>query len=83
MSAFRTGLSRLMATLPAILLITFVNVFICFTTAGMVLVQLLASNTNRYVALGLSILVAVGVHLYIVFNHKIRDYIKQQGSTDE
>ena len=81
MGAHRSKLSRFLAVLPAILLLTFANVFIGFSTAGVVLIQLLASGVNKYVALITAIMVAIGVHAYITFNHKLRIYIKNNGET--
>lgn len=75
--AFPKGLgARLLAIIPAIVLVALCNVFIAFSTAGVVLLQLLESGTNKHVALGVAILIAIGVHVYIAWNHKIRDYIK-------
>lgn len=75
---FPKGFSaRLLAIIPAIFLIALCNVFIAFATAGVVLIQLLESGLNKHVSLGVSILIAIGVHAYIAWNHKIRDYIKQ------
>lgn len=62
--------------IAALVIFTVLNVFICFSTAGLVLLQLLASGTNRYCALALSIVVAVGSYAYLIFNHKIRNFIK-------
>jgi hypothetical protein len=59
------------------------NVLICFSTAGVVMLELLASGCNKYVALGVAILVAIVCNAYIVFNHKIRDFIRNAGVTDE
>lgn len=72
-----------MATLPAILLLVFMNVFIALSSAGIVLIQLLANGYNKYISLGVSILVVFGVHIYIMYSHKLRDYITKQGATDE
>lgn len=71
-------LSNLLHAIPAIILVTIVNVFISFTTAGVVLIQLLAAGHNKYLSLGAALLVAIGVHAWIVFNHKLRNYIKDK-----
>jgi succinate dehydrogenase hydrophobic anchor subunit len=76
--AFPKGLAaRLLAVIPAIFLVVLCNVFIAFATAGVVFLQLLESGVNKQVSLGVAILIAIGVHAYIAWNHKIRDYIKQ------
>ena len=85
MSPLAKKLAGFFAALPAILLMTFINVFICFTVAGTVMLELLAGGGSKYpyLCLGTAILVAIGVHCWIVFNHKLRAYIKQQGNVDE
>lgn len=66
-----------MAALPAILLTTFMNVFITSAVAGVVMIELAAAG-HKYIALGAAILTAVVVYSWIVFNHKLRAYIKSQ-----
>lgn len=78
----RSSLSRLLAALPAILLMTFMNVFIASSVAGVVLIQLAAAG-HKSIALGASILTAVIVYTWIAFNHKIRAYIKDVGERND
>jgi succinate dehydrogenase hydrophobic anchor subunit len=78
MSPISKKLLGLLHAIPAILLVTFINVFICFTTAGVILIQLLAAGYNKYLSLGVALLVAIGCHAWIVYNHKLRDYIKSK-----
>jgi len=66
-----------LAALPAILLTTVMNVFITSCVAGVVLIQLAASG-HRYVGMGAAILTAVVVYAWLVFNHKLRSYIRMQ-----
>jgi hypothetical protein len=82
MPQFRSGLSRLLAALPAILVMVFVNTFITSAVAGVVLIELAAAG-HKYVAFGAALLTAVIVYTWIVFNHKLRAYIKVQESPDE
>jgi len=83
----RFSLSRLLAALPAILLLTFFNVFITSTVAGFVMIQLAYLTQGhpylRWIVLPVSIITAVAVYSWIVFNHKLRIYIKNQGETNE
>lgn len=65
--------------IPAIIFAVVINVCICFATSGAVLVQLLLINVNKYVSLGVALLVAVVVHFFIMYNHKVWDFIKKQG----
>lgn len=69
-------LGRFLATLPAILLMTMLNVFIASATSGVVMIQLMAGGCQKYVALGVAILTAIGTMSWIVWNHKLRAYIK-------
>jgi hypothetical protein len=78
MSNIRTG--KLLEAIPAIFLMTLMNVFICSTTAGVVMIQLLANwqfcQRHSWIALGMAILTAIVVNMWIVFNHKLREYVK-------
>jgi hypothetical protein len=74
---FRSKGNRLLQVIPALILIVLADVFIACSTAGIVLVQLLASGHNKYFSLITAILIAVGVHIYLRHSHKIRKFIKQ------
>ena len=84
MSPLANRIARLLAVVPAIFMMTMANVFIGFTVAGVVLLQMITNGVNKHVSLATAILVAVAVHLYIIFNHKIRAYINKhsQGTTE-
>ena len=86
MSGVSDKLIKLLHTLPAILLMTFTHVFITTATAGVVMVQLLANwslcQRHHWVALGLAILTAIGVYTWIVFNHKLREYINTRSKNE-
>lgn len=73
---------KLLAVIPAVFLMVLCNVFIAFSAAGVVLLQMLSSGINKHICLGVSLLIAVGVHIYIAYNHKIKNYINQ-GATNE
>lgn len=77
--SLKANLNKLLATLPAILLMTFINVFICSTTAGAVMILLQSDvefcQTHHWITLVLSILTAIGVMAWITLNHKLREYI--------
>lgn len=75
-------LSKWLMAIPVILMVTLANVFISFTCAGVILIQLLGAGVNKHLSLGAALLIAVGVHAYIVFNHKIRNFINKQGKTN-
>ena len=73
------SLKRLLRVLPAIVWWAITNVGIGFTTAGVVLIQMLANNYNKYLSLFVAIMVVIAVYFYIAFNHRLRLYIKNQG----
>lgn len=74
--------SKLLAALPAILLMAILDVFIVSAVSGVVLIELAASG-HRYVGLGAALLTVVVTYSYIRFNHKLRDYIRAQETLDE
>lgn len=86
MSRLSNRLAGFFAALPAILLMTFMNVLISYTVAATVMLMSMASGlggSHPKLCLVAAILVAIGVHCWIVFNHKLRAYIKQQEGTIE
>jgi divalent metal cation (Fe/Co/Zn/Cd) transporter len=82
MSPFRKGLVRLLNALPAIILVTFIEVIIVFATAALVMLELMPiiGQTHPGTVLVLAVITAIGTHFWIVFNHKIRAYIKARSS---
>lgn len=79
---FRCKSTRLLQVIPVFILVTLADIFISCSAAVIVLVQLIASEHNRYLSLGTAILIAVGVHAYLLRSHKIRNFIKLR-SQDE
>jgi succinate dehydrogenase hydrophobic anchor subunit len=75
-------LGVLLATLPAIIITTLIEVAICFSTGALVMLQLMSGLGRQHprAVLGLALLTAIGTHVWIVFNHKIRDYIKSRST---
>jgi len=75
----KTLLSRgvdIVTRLAVVLLTTLINVFICFSVAGVVMLRLVESSKEKTpFPLIVAILVAIGVQFYIVFYGKIRSYI--------
>lgn len=73
-------LIRLLTVIPAVIMMALINLLIAFSTSGVVLIQLLSSSwgqEHKNISLAIALIIAIGVHAYIVFNHKIRDFIKQ------
>jgi hypothetical protein len=70
--------------LLVVALMMFVNVFICFSVAGVVLLELLSiTNIEKHVCLIIAILTAIGVQLFIVYHHKLRNYINNGAGSNE
>ena len=80
--SFWKGIGTLLATLPAIIIIPFVEVMICFSTGALVMLQLMSGlgRQHPHAVLGLAFLTAIVTHVWIVFNYKIRDYIKSRST---
>jgi uncharacterized membrane protein len=83
MEESQNKLMRFFTMLPAILLMTFANVFITSAVAGVIMLELQAAYPGSRWPLGVAILVAVAVYCWINFNHKLRNYINKQGNTNE
>ena len=74
---------QLLRVVPLVILTVLMNVFITFTCATVLAFAALDAGIPNYLALSLAVLTACGVHSYIVFNHKIREHIKDQGARNE
>lgn len=79
MRSFPQGLSQLLETLPLIIMITFIEVIICFCVGALLMLELMPGlgRHNPHTVLGIAILSTVITHIWIVFNHKVRAYVKQ------
>ena len=71
---------RLLSVIPAMFLFVLINVFICYTVSGTVLIDLLDHGYNKYFFLGAAILTAVGVYTYMYYYQKIRDIMYNNGA---
>jgi hypothetical protein len=69
-------MANALAVIPVIVMVTLVNVLIASVMAGMTFIQLVAvAGWSKGVSLVVAILVAIAVHVYIVLQPKIRNYI--------
>ena len=80
MSTLKDSLSKTLAVVPVILMTTIINVVLA-TVMGMVtFMQLfLVYGWAKKSSLVVAILVAIAVHVYIMFQPKIRSYISRKG----
>lgn len=60
-----------------------INVMITSAMAGAFMLQFQAAYPGAHWPLPLAILVALFVYLWLVFNHKLRAYITEQGTTTD
>jgi hypothetical protein len=70
----------MLAALPAILLMVLMNGFITSAVSGVVMIEMAAAG-HKYLGLGSAILTAVVVYSWLVYNHKLREYIKSLESS--
>ena len=75
-------LNKLLEIILIIMLLTFVNVLITSITSGVVMVQIAAAGYPRLGFLA-AIITSIITYTWIVFNHKLRNYIKNQGESHE
>jgi hypothetical protein len=82
MSSLRQGFARLLNTLPAILLVTFIEVIIVFSMGALVMLWLMPGIGREHpnFVLAIAITIAIGTQAWILFNHKVRAYIKARSS---
>ena len=77
MSLIPNSVHKLLQRIASFCLLTLGMIFICFSTAAFWELQLLTA-TNRYFALGVAILIAIGCSAFIAFNHKLRNIINDR-----
>jgi phosphate starvation-inducible membrane PsiE len=68
--------SKLLTTIPLIIMMVLADVAICFTMGAFVGLQLLSMGHSQNVSVAAAIISAVGTFCYLRFNHLIRAYIK-------
>ena len=68
---------KLLQRIASFCLLTLGMLFISFSTAAFWELQLMTA-TNRYVALGVAILIAIGCGAFMAFNHKLRNIINNR-----
>lgn len=73
------GIKRLLV----VALVMFLDVLICFSVAGVMLLQLLSAGVEKHISLVAAILIAVGIQLFIVYHHKLRTYINNGAGSNE
>jgi hypothetical protein len=78
MGSIRSNLSKLLYTFPIIVIYTIINVLIVSVVSGVVMIQIVAKG-YPVLGLSLSIMTSIIVYSWLIFNHKIRAYIKNQG----
>ena len=73
-----SALKKLLLVVPMMFILAMVHTFVCFVCAGFVDLQLVVMGVNKTLALAAAVVVALGIHIFIVWNYKIRDFIDRQ-----
>jgi hypothetical protein len=71
------NLHKLLRVIPLVVIMTLVNVFICTTMAIVALLEFISISHNKWLSFIVALLIGVGTYTWIAFNHKIRNYIKE------
>jgi uncharacterized integral membrane protein len=83
MNDISNSLYKLISVMPAIIMMTLVNVMITSAVAGVVMLELQAAYPGSKWPLAVAILLSMIVYSWIVFNHKIRNYIKKETQNEQ
>jgi hypothetical protein len=76
---------RKLRAIAAICFLALSNTFICFVVGAMIMLEMQASFraagsltvVHNYISLVVAIIAAIVCNVYLVLNHKIREYIRQ------
>lgn len=72
------SLKKLIVVLPVLVAFSMVHVFICATCSMFVGLQLVIMGVDKTLSFVVSLVIALGLHTFIVMNHRIRDFINQR-----
>lgn len=70
-------LYKILTAVATIILTTILNVFICFSAAAVVIIQMLSHGYDSTLSLISGICIAISVQAYIIFNHKLYALVKK------
>lgn len=71
-------LKKLILIIPVMVAFSMVHVFICATCSMFVGLQLVIMGVDKTLSFVVSLVIALGLHTFIVMNHRIRDFINQR-----
>ena len=81
--SIKNNVVKILSAVPAMVIMVMCNTIIGLTMSGFVMLQMLSAGCNKYFSLAIAMVVAVVVHFYVAFNHKLREYIKKsQGAVN-
>lgn len=81
--SIRNNVVKILSAVPAMVIMVLCNTIIGLTISGLVMIEMLSAGCNKYLSLAVAMVVAIVVHLYVAFNHKLREYIKKsQGAAN-
>lgn len=64
-----------LTVVPVVAITIFTNMTIAFIVASVTFIQLISNGWNKDLSLGIAIVIAIGVHVYIAVQPKIKNYI--------
>lgn len=68
---------KLLGIFPYIAILVLMNTLITFTISAVVMMQMTYLGYNKYLSLAIALVVAIATYCYIIFNHQIRNKIKE------
>lgn len=72
------SLKKLIFVIPVMIAFSMVHVFICATCSMFVGLQLVIIGVDKTLSFAISLAIAIGLHTFIVMNHRIRNFINQR-----
>ena len=77
------SLHKFLFIIPIVFFTVLINVFIASTVSGFVMLNMMGGGYPKYVSLGVAILIAILTNTYIIYYHRIRNYINNQDVKEE
>ena len=72
------GLNKLLLVLPAMVIATIANMFICSIVSQTILQQLVTYGVEKHISLIIAIIIAIVTYGFILYNYKIWEFIKKE-----
>jgi hypothetical protein len=73
-----TNFNKIIIAIFILIISTFINVFICFCVSSNVLLLLVSRGIGKELSLLISTISILITYSYIIFNYKIRQFLKER-----